>query len=298
MIRNITRHPEARSATFPLPDRFAAYVEANRHRGGEVLERVTAIANARRMPAGGGAAPEAVACLERIDAWRARGGRVACLFGRVVCDSAVPFDGGPVHADLRDWLNDTIEAVRGSDTLLLIKPHPHELNEQIATYLNQHFRDLIDRPLPENAIYLGHRWFDIAALAPRVDLGTVYNGTVAVELALQGVPCLQMNHFGPIDYPLGHPVAATREDYHAMLRFERPVAAEPDLALRAALWLDYMSNGRFALDYRYHARPVTNRVVYPPWWVEEDLARHDAEGDPNVVDLALRALGAQEEPDR
>ena len=262
VIRNVTLHPEVRSASFPTPANFDRYVAANRDRAGAVLGRVEAIAMARRTEgADTGPDPEAQACAARIEAWRGRGGHVACLFGRVVCDSAVPFDGGPVHADLKTWLNQSIEAVRGADTLLLIKPHPHEMNEQIATYLNQYFRDLIEQPLPDNVIYLGHRWFDIAALRRFVDLGLVYKGTVAVELALMGIPCLQANHFGPIDYPLGHPQPQSRAEYEAMLRFERPAVAAADMPARAALWLDNMSNGRFALDYRYHARPVTNRVV-------------------------------------
>ena len=89
-----------------------------------------------------------------------------------------------LHADLKDWLHHSIEAVRGTDTMLLIKPHPHELNEQIATYLNEYFTDLIDVELPENVVVLGHRWFDIQALKRFVDLGVIYNGTTAIELAL------------------------------------------------------------------------------------------------------------------
>lgn len=229
--------------------------------------------------------------------WRAKGGKVACLFGRVVCDSAVPFDGGPVHADLKDWLRHSIEAVRGTQTLLLIKPHPHELNEQIATYLNQYFTDLLDGELPDNVIVLGHRWFDITALARFVDLGLVYNGTVAVEMALLNIPCVLCNHFGPIDYPLGHIVPQSRDHYAALLRFETEPQGAPDMRARAALWLDYMSNGRFALDYRYHERPVTNKVVYPPLWIAEDLERYFEQGDPHVLELAGRITGSHSEPE-
>ncbi len=296
VIRNVTRHAEARSASFPLPKLFAPFVDANAHRAPEILDRVAHIAQAKRVQGAVTTDPAAEACERRIMEWRGDGGNVACLFGRVVCDSAVPFDGGPGHADLRDWLNHSIDAVRGSNTLLLIKPHPHEMNEQIATYLNQYFRDLIDGPLPDNVIYLGHRWFDIAALKRFVDLGTVYNGTVAVEMGLLGIPCIQSNHFGPIDYPLGHPVAQDRDHYARMLRFEDPSETPADLADRAAMWLDYMSNGRFVLDYRYHARPVTNRVVYPPWWVSEDMDAYLRRGDPQVRLLADRILGLADEP--
>lgn len=300
VIRNVTKHPEVRSGSFPTPANFTSYVETNHGRAPEVLDRVRTIALAKRTQGPDPAArdPEAVALEERCTAFREKGGRVVCLFGRVVCDSAVPFDGGPAHQDLKDWVNHSIDAVRGAeDTLLLIKPHPHEMNEQIATYLNQHFRDLIPEDLPENVIYMGHRWFTIEDLQRFVDLGTVYNGTVAVEMGILGLPCIQANHFGPIDYPLGHPHPTDRDHYAAMLRGDAPTDLPDDIEARAALWLDYMSNGKFALDYRYHARPVTNKVVYPPWWIEEDLETYFDQGDPHVERLAGRVMGLVGEPD-
>lgn len=297
VIRNVTAYPEVRSASFPRPAFFEEYVQANQHRAADVLERVEHIATAKRISGPVKQVdPEAEACAEKIRAWQARGGKVACLFGRVVCDSAVPYDGGPVHRDFKHWLHDSIDAVRGSDTLLLIKPHPHELNEEIATYLNQTFFDLLPDDLPPNAIKLGHRWFNIEAVAEFMDIGLIYNGTTAIELALLNTPCIQANHFGPIDYPVLHPVPTSAEQYKQMLRFETPVPPHPDMRKRAALWLDYMSNGRFALDYRYHARPVTNKVVYPPWWVQEDLKTYLSKGDPQIEQLADRVLGIKTEP--
>jgi hypothetical protein len=301
VVRNMTRINDVRSASFPSPAVFESYYQANSTSAEEVLIRLEHIATVRRSTGLATVAdPAAVACEARVMEWRAKGGKVACLFGRVVCDSAVPFDGGPGHADLKDWLRHSIEAVRGSDTLLLIKPHPYELNEQIATYLNQYFADLIGPDLlanmPDNVIMLGHRWFDISAMARFVDLGLIYNGTVAVEMALLNIPCIQCNYFGPIDYPLGHIVAESRAAYAAMLRFELPPQGLPDMRARAALWLDYMSNGRFALDYRYHERPVTNKVIYPPLWIAEDLERYFEAGDPHVVELAGRITGSHAEP--
>jgi len=297
VVRNVTQAGDVRSASFPPPALFETYFARNRGNAPEVLTRVEQVAMVRRTTGTATElAPGAGAARARILAWRAKGGHVACLFGRVVCDSAVPFDGGPAHGDLRDWLNHSIEAVRGSDTLLLIKPHPYELNEQIATYLNQYFTDLIEGDLPPNVMILGHRWFDISALKGMVDLGLIYNGTVAVEMALMEIPCIQCNHFGPIDYPLGHLAPHSRAEYAAMLRFEQPVRGDPEMRQRAALWLDYMSNGRFARTYRYHSRPVTNRVVYPPWWEKADLEAYFRAGDPNVSELAGRVIGTAFEP--
>lgn len=57
-----------------------------------------------------------------------------------------------------------------------------------------------------------------------------------------------------------------------------------------------MSSDTFTIDYRYHARPLTNRVVYPPWWIKEDIDGFIKSGDPNVETLTDRALGLLPEP--
>ena len=115
-------------------------------------------------------------------------------------------------------------------------------------------------------------------------------------MSLLNIPCIQANHFGPIDYPVKHHVPESPEHYRRMLRFEEPVVPHPEMRPRAGLWLDYMSNGRFALDYRYHARPVTNKVVYPPYWIKEDLDTYLKKGDPHVSLLADRITGEAIEP--
>ncbi|WP_306004598.1 hypothetical protein [Aquicoccus porphyridii] len=297
VLRNTTRARETRSASFPRPANFDRYLAAIRPELPQIRARFAHTTQVRRSTREAEPrAPEAEAALARIRDWKSRGGHVACAFGKVVCDSAVPFDGGPVHRSMKDWINHCIRAVRDSDTLLLIKPHPHELNNQIATFLTQYFTDLFEEPLNDNVLVLGHRWFDIHDLADIVDLGLIYNGTTAVEMGLLGIPCLLSGHFAPIDYPIGHPVVETAEDFEAALRFERPVDAAPDLADRAAIWLDYMASETFTLPYRYHARPVTNTVMYPPWWVAEDLERYHRSGDPAVQTLADRALGVSGEP--
>jgi hypothetical protein len=297
VVRNMTRDSALRSASLPNPDLFNAYYEANKHLADEIQSRVDAMTQARLAKAVPPEPdPRAIECERRIMEWRAKGGRVAVLFGRVVCDSAVPFDGGPAHEDLRHWIRHSVDAVRGSNTLLLVKPHPHELNEQIATYLNQYFVDLLGDDLPENVLVLGHRWFNIAALKSFADLGLIYNGTTAIEMAMLGIPCVLCNQFAPSDYSVGHIVPESAAHYEALLRFEIEPRMEPDAAARAVMWLEYMSNGRFAVDYRYHSRPMTNRVIYPPYWIDEDLDAYFEYGDPNVSILARRAVGEALEP--
>ncbi|MDQ6437592.1 hypothetical protein RB623_26365 [Mesorhizobium sp. LHD-90] len=286
-LRNLTRHAEMRTASFPVPEEFEAFYRDNRASAPEMLRSVQDITRTRRSTAGQTErAQEARSCMEQIVAWRKRGGKVACLFGKVVCDSGVPFDGGTAHSSLKDWLNHAIDCVRGSDTLLLIKPHPHETRNEIGVFLTEWFVDLIEGELPENVVVLGHRWFDLHDLEGLIDLGVIYNGTSAAELGVLGIPAVLGNHFAPIDYPIGHAVPRDRAHFRALLRFEEAAAVAPDLQERAAAWLTFMSSGGVSRDYRYHARPITNKIVYPPWWFAEDLERYDAQGDRDVELLA------------
>ena len=297
VIRNVTKHPHVRASSMPVPEFFESYYQFHKGNISDVLSRIESMTSIRRTTAN---APEADpardACERTIMEWRAKGGKVICLFGRVVCDSAVPFDGGPAHKDLSDWLNHSIESVRGTDTLLLIKPHPHELNEFIATYLNEFFVDLIKIDIPANVIIMGHKWFDIQSLKRFVDLGLLYNSTAAVELALEEIPTVLCGHFGPIDYPVGHIVPKSRSDYEDILQFKSRPKSASDMRARAAMWLHYMSTSGFILDYRYHARPITNRVVYPPYWIEEDMQSYLKNGDALASILAKRAIGVLDEP--
>jgi hypothetical protein len=297
VVRNVTADNVVRSASLPNPILFDRFFEHNKHLVDNVFVKMEQVMSVRRST---GKATEvdplAIACEKRIMEWRDKGGKVACLFGKVVCDSGVPYDGGPIHDDLKDWLHHSIEAVRGTNTMLLIKPHPHELNEQIATYLNEYFTDLIDAELPDNVIILGHRWFDIQALKRFVDLGLIYNGTTAIELALLKIPCVLCSYFGPIDYPVGHIVPKSRKHYENILTFRSRSKPTKDMTERAAIWLEYMSNSRFTIDYRYHTRPITNKVIYPPYWFDEDIRNYLAKGDRNVEILAKRATGALAEP--
>ena len=183
---------------------------------------------------------------------------------------------------MADWLNHSIESVRGTDTLLLIKPHPHELKNEIGSFLTEYFRDLIVGELPDNVIYLGHDWFDLADMKELIDVGTVFNGTTSTELALLEIPGILCSHFAPIDYPIGQIVPRDRDHFRRLLCGEEETKLAPDVPLRAATWMKYLSGNDRIRDYRYHSRQITNKVVSPPYWFREDMAEYILNGDPNI----------------
>lgn len=288
-LRNMTAHPELRTPAMPLPEDVRYHFTEHENADPRPASDPQAVTRVRRSRGGAAGNAEVVDTVtRRIEDWKRSGGHVACAFGKVVCDASVPHDGGPCHRSLKDWICHTIEAATGSNTLLLIKPHPHETRQEIGCFLNETFREICPDTLPENVIFLGYDWFRIDELAAHIDLALVYNGTVAVEMAVLGIPTLVCADFAQVDYPVGHSIARSRTAYEKAVRFEVVTPVDPDTAGLARSWLELMRGDTVAVPYRYHSRSVTNVVVYPPWWVEEDFRRYTEEGDAHVTRLAQR----------
>lgn len=289
VVRNMTKYPHTRSASFPLPEEFETFYQENKYRAKEILETVSGVTNVKRSIVYEDDSVEKRAVIEYINNWRAAGKKVACAFGKVVYDSGVPFDGGAAHSNMKDWINHSIETVDGTDTLLLIKPHPHELNQQISTFGNAVFRDIIEKE-NKNTIFLGHNWFKMDELKDLIDFAIVYNGTSSIELGVMDIPAILCGHFGTVDYPVGHPSPDNRLHFEKMVKGEVGLVVDDELKYKSALWLFYMGSSLFTTDYRYHSRPITNKVLYPPYWFKKDVNRYLTKGDQNVRKLALEII--------
>lgn len=290
-LRNMTANPELRTASFPIPKRFSDWYEQRSACISDNLARVQSVEKVRRVARDSVLPPQrAVELKNELLRWKANGGRVACLFGKVVCDLAAPTDGGPAHRNMKDWLNHAIDSVRGSHTMLLIKPHPHELRAEIATFLTEKLEDLIEVPLPHNVKIIPADWFDVDDIAEIVDLGVIYNGTTAIELGRASVPAVLCSYFAPIDYPIGHAVPRDRDHFRRLMRFEEMPVVADDLAERAAAWITYMSSESLAVQYRYHYRPLTNKITSAPYWFTDDVESYLYNGDKNVSQLVDRIL--------
>lgn len=289
VVRNMTKYPHTRSASFPLPEEFDVFYQENKYRVEEILQTVGGVTNVKRSISYDDDSVEKRATIQYINNWRASGKKVVCAFGKVVYDSGVPFDGGAAHSSMKDWINHSIKTVEGTDTLLLIKPHPHELNQQISTFGNAVFRDIIEEE-NRNTIFLEHNWFKMDDLKDLIDFAIVYNGTSSIELGVMDIPTILCGHFGTIDYPVGHPVPNNRLHFENMLKGETELVVDSELKYKSAVWLFYMGSSLFTTDYRYHSRPVTNKVLYPPYWFDKDVNRYLTKGDQNIRKLALEII--------
>jgi hypothetical protein len=193
--------------------------------------------------AGVASSHEAASLIERIVGHRERGGKVACLFGHLTFDLAGLHDDGLVHSDMVDWLNHTLTSLAGSSTLVLVKPHVAEARYKQNRAPNQRFADLIKIPVSDNIVVLDPAWFNAHELFPHIDVGLVWRSTVAIELALAGIPAIiagrECYFAKALDF---HAPLRDREHYAALLRTLGDLPPTEGGAERAAMLLRYISH--------------------------------------------------------
>ena len=139
----------------------------------------------------------------KVDGVHAAGGKVFVALGKVSVDFAAPGDRGSVHEDFVTWMNDLVDTVAETGNVLLIKPHPHELREEIVVDGVQLLRDLVRPSLPPNVLFLEHDDFNTHELASFVDTAFLWNGTAALEFSVLGVPVVAASIWAARDYAVG-----------------------------------------------------------------------------------------------
>jgi hypothetical protein len=284
-VNDMTRHADLSGTYFVPRERFDAYYASlapdERER---LVEMVEAWINQNRVHR-----QEVVgsARLQFLQEERRRGRRVVCLIGKVLFDLEMPRGDGPAHADMREWFDHTLAIANAHpDVHLLVKPHPHEIREEIALYASEALRDWLPAELPPNVHFLGHREFNIFEIAGVLDLALLWTGTSALELGVLGVPTIVAAHYGDINYPVGHTLPQSREQYERLVTGETPLVLSPEVRLRSAALMTYLRHPDNSIPYRYTRRGLTNRSIRHLHWFEDDLRAYRENGDPHVTRIA------------
>ncbi|WFE89359.1 hypothetical protein K1718_24920 [Roseibium porphyridii] len=283
-VRDMTVRPFIRSPLIVRRDMLELPADSEVEK-----ERLKTVLTADRVGVVG-QTPVVAAVEKRIREHRAKGGKVIVCYGKVLCDLGVPYDGGPAHRDILDWVNHTIECARKSDALVLIKPHPHELRPEIARHLTQTLFDGITVELPDNVILLGHDWFNNSRLKDMMDVAILWNGTSCLEMSVWGLPVVICAHFGMIDYPVELIAPESRADYERMICAPESLKQHPDSAGLAIDYLQKMGGETVFSPYKYCPRPATNDPVGHYYWMKDDIKKWQGPGDPWVEKMAEEYL--------
>ena len=235
-------------------------------------------------------APGAAQAMESILAAQRTGRPVVCIMGKILYDICEPTQGGPAHADIHEWLNDSLVSAAASNALFLVKPHPSETKRSFGTP-TERFTDLIECEIPDNVIVLEHRWFNIGDLLDVIDLGVVWAGMTALELGAAGLPCIVCNTWGTRDHPVDFPCPSDRDDYWRMLADPKSITWTDAQRDRCIQIIDCLSSVTFQVPYPFMQVPMRGLDKAPKVWREDELTRYLRDGDPHVSLLASRISG-------
>ena len=207
-----------------------------------------------------GSDPVADHFVEQMRADKAEGRTVFCLLGKIPYDLAVPYQGGPAHTSMSDWLNHTVTTISVSDNRLYIKPHPHEMNVAISAKTIESFVGLIDDVHSPHLTVLPHRGINVQDLIGEVDVFLCWNGSAIAELGAQGTAVLAADDWAVHNYPIHVLLPDSREHYERLLRGQEPVVMHPQFQLLSAAYTCYLTDAPFAIQYPYVHRSSTNTL--------------------------------------
>lgn len=287
-VVDMTLHRNCRAPFLAIPERFERWYRDNKD-SQEVQKRFKELVAKNRTGSGDGVHSSPAA--EALNQARNEGRRIVCCFGKILCDLAVPYDGGPAHSDMLDWVRHSVKvAQENPQLLLLIKPHPHELRPEIARELTEKLENILPEVLPENVVLLNHAEFNAGDLAQYLDLAVLWNGTACLELTGLGVPVVMCSHFGRHDYPIDLIYPKDRVDYENLLVKALLTAPEPELRKKAMGLLHYMGTKEVAIPNLYSRRPITNDSIGVPAWYMDRVNDYFISGDPHITLAADRIV--------
>lgn len=230
---------------------------------------------------------------EQIEMAKRNGKRIYVLVGKVIFDLGVKYIKGIVHDDMSDWITHTVEIVKeDSDALLLIKPHPHERREDLVLTNEKidNLSSLIRTNLSENIIYLDSDMFQISELAPYIDLGLVWNGSSALELAAQKIPVLVADVWGHYDYPIGFLKPKDINEYEYYFKNPKEIKDLDLLQKRAIMFLNYMGSENVRITNQYTKTASLNFHQFDSFIYEKEIDHLIQEGDKQLERLFDKIL--------
>lgn len=286
-VTDMTLYPTIRAPFMAREDQFNNWFERNQDNP-EYIDKANSLLSLNRV--GSITNDKELEIISYLEEKKKQGKKIICAFGKVPVDLNVPFDGGPAHKDMADWITHTVQVCNQlpNDVILLVKPHPHELRPEIALDLVESFEDLIQCELGDNVRVLGHKDINGQALAPHLDLALLYNGSSGIEMTAQGIPVMMTSHFGKYDYPVELLYPEDRAHYEQFIEaLDYPVPAL-ELRKKAAFLLCYLGTEEISIINQYSKRQLTNDSIGFPKWRMDKIKDFLENGDPKMELIADR----------
>ena len=257
-LLNNTRHPEPSIPAFGTRKQFENWVEE------EFAERPEHFKSMNEeltgMHRAGAPTREASAILDQMRQDRLEGRKVFCLLGKIPYDLAVPYQGGPAHESMADWLNHTIDVVGGTEHRLYVKPHPHEENLSISARAIEPFTQLIRNPESKGLAILPHKGVNVQDLIGLVDLFLCWNGSSIAELGSQGAAVMACDSWAAKNYPIEVSLPMDRDHYERVLRGIDAPVMHADFQTLSTAYTCFLVEAPFAIGSPFINRSSTNTL--------------------------------------
>lgn len=295
-VTDMTLHSNRRAPAMALEHKFKQWYKLNKNNS-EFKERADKMIKINRNSSKDNKTEQQL--LSLLTKKKAQGTKIIACFGKVPVDLGVPYDGGPAHQDMSDWITHTVDVCgKCEDILLLVKPHPHELRPEIALDLITGFESLIKTEKKSNVMILGHKDINTYALAPLLDMAILYNGSSSLELTALGVPVMMCAYFGQHDYPVKLIYPESRPQYEKFIKAGKYPKPNTETRKQAAFLISYMGTEDVSIINRYAKRQVTNDKVGVPSWRQDLISDFLENGDSNMDLIAGRVVEKFEGPDK
>ncbi|WP_151145652.1 hypothetical protein [Haloarcula sp. CBA1131] len=154
------------------------------------------------------------------------------IFTNLIWDASLEVE-ELVFPDVLDWIDDTVEHVSSVDGVqFVLKTHPAETKFGTDESVEGRIRDGHD-PLPDNLEILSPNTdVDTYALIRDLDAGIVYNSTVGLEMAYEGVPTIVAGdtHYRDLGFTFD---PETQDEYFRLLGNIRDLEMDEEMIARA-----------------------------------------------------------------
>ena len=236
-------------------------------------------------------APKNSSAYNRLLSEKAAGKKIIVCYSRLLYDLSLrTVDGGPGHENMEDWLKHSIEiASKNENIFLVIKPHPHEEEQDFAAMPIEKLQDILPE-LPENVLLLHPREIKTPQLLGVADMVVLWLGTAISELTALGIPVVVCSYAGITDTPFDVKTFKDRQDYVRLLEecsCPPPLPSEQDMA---AGLIKFSRDGYMVTPYKYSFFSASNDFRSIPYYDDAAIERYFKEGDPNIEHVVDQIL--------
>lgn len=220
--------------------------------------------------------------LKKYDIWRKNNptGKALLCLGKVSVDLGHQYDGGHIFSGYKEYILGLYDfASRNPNIFVFFRPHPHEVNSEVALALVDKMSNWVVDDGQNNISLITPEQVSVGKMVNIVDITTVYNGSPILEFNALGLPIVPFSHQAEIDYPVGQ---TQLKDLDAILDRDFTVAVEAKQKALDLISCSFFDDTAFYSKYtRFASHNLSVNV--PAFVINDDTNQASAAILPNEL---------------